>query len=278
MNENDNATPWSWQQPPLPRNLLLLGSDETRHCDVWFRRFWGAETIMSAGAVAGAPGLTDLILSCHISVPLGDNYRRLDLNVIKCAVKALRFDHPTIATQCAWPDLNVPSAKPLDLRDGRLAYQVPKGESEVEEWLSQVVIDREADLHACHLDLEQAIDLVRRDLGKPLQEPRADTFQLHFIPSSSAERNCGIVLQLGHVVFDSIAAFQLMNLLVSKIAEIIDAKSDMAMDFAWGEEVKRLAKPFPDRGMIPWSAEKRDEDEYMAKRFQDPRASSKVSF
>ncbi|KAF8509870.1 hypothetical protein BU17DRAFT_98598 [Hysterangium stoloniferum] len=277
MNNNENSTPWSWQHPPLPPSLSLLGSSETRHSNIWYRRFWGVETLTAADIVS-TPGQADLILSCKISVPIGDNYRSLDIHAVKWAVKALRFDHPSIASQYAWPDSSTQTSGPLRPGDGRLAYQVPNGQLDIDEWLSQVVIDRRPTLQACNSQLDQAIDLVRRELGKAFPEPRMNTFQLHFIPSPSVSQPHAIVLLMGHTVFDAIATFQVTSLLLSKIAQIVDVKSDMAMHFAWGEEVKRLAKPFPDRGIVSWSSEKIDEDLFMVKRFQEAGGFLKVSF
>jgi len=70
-------------------------------------------------------------------IPQVATSRKLSFEIVKAAVRQLRFDHPAIATQFAW------RAQPPSTENAIFAYDVPSSETDVDEWLSKVVVYRD---------------------------------------------------------------------------------------------------------------------------------------
>ena len=209
------------------------------------------------------PGVIDIVLSCQIS-PSPAGHHVLDHQLIRSAVRALRFEHPTIASRYAWPVIR--SGRPFGPEEGRFAYEVPHSECDVQLWLSEVVFDR-SDALAGSVNIEGAISSVRRELGTALASPPHTMFQLHHVPSLTESH--GIILRLAHTLFDGIGAFQVVDLFIAKLAQFLASGSTPELPLAWGEEVSRLAGPVPDRSKVPWSEEKMEQDGDMMKKLHE---------
>jgi len=84
----------------------------------------------SEGALAlsylATPGLSNIICSIHISLQAATSCK-LSLDVVKAAVRQLRFDHPAIATQIGW------HAHPPSMENALFAYEIPTSEGDVDE-------------------------------------------------------------------------------------------------------------------------------------------------
>jgi hypothetical protein len=262
---DSRKSPWSWQPPPLPVSLSLLSPTSRPATEVWHRPFWGVEGY-SALCTLQLPGVTDIILSCQLSLSAA-NHRLLDHQLIRSVIRALRFEHPAIASRYAWPDLT--AGKQVSPEEGRFAYEVPRSERDVELWLEEVTIDRSDALATADNSLDSAIASVRRDLGKTSTMPPASMFQLHYIASASSAGSHAIIFRLGHTLFDGMGAFQIMDLFLGKLAQFLAPGSNPAAHLAWGEEVSRLVGPVPDRSKVPWSEEKIEQDGDMIKKLYE---------
>lgn len=203
------------------------------------------------------PGMADIIISCQLTPP-ADCSSRIDEHLVRCAVRELRFEHPTIAATFAWPALE-PSALPKP-EDGRLVYEVPASEDDVERWLSEVVLSRADAAEAAPGDVGTAVQLVSRDLGRAASGPQATLFEVHFVPGLRGSR-CGLVFRLGHALFDGIGSFHFLEMFNAKIAGLLGSLE--RRDFEWGAEVVRLTGAIPDRARVPWSTERAEGDTAM---------------
>ncbi|EPQ54020.1 hypothetical protein GLOTRDRAFT_121921 [Gloeophyllum trabeum ATCC 11539] len=247
-------SPWSWTPPPLPSTHEIFCQSSVQNDRVWHRLPWATESAYASFNFA-SPGYGDVIISCQLT---STNYK-IDNGTVKQAVRLLRYDHPAIAAKWACPKPGGAS----NSAEKRLAYEVPGSEGDVDVWLSDVITDRSDALGEANGDVDAAIALVRHDLGKAGTGPPTTFFEAHFVPSSSGGPACGIVLRLGHAVFDATGSFQILDSLIERIAQILRSGGHKKLN--WGDEVVRLAEPFPDIAKVPWSLDsmKSREDRFM---------------
>ncbi|KAE9396112.1 hypothetical protein BT96DRAFT_977647 [Gymnopus androsaceus JB14] len=207
----------------------------------WFRD----QTLLESGSVDGSK-----IIS---SIRLSSSSHALSLDVIKAAVRQLRFDHPAMASQVGSMAEN---STPV------FVYQAPDSESDIDEWLSRVVIDKTNVLLESGGDIDKVIETLTYELGTPLARP---LFLVHYIPATSSDEKHALVFYLNHSVFDAIGSFQIMDLCVSRIAESL-ATGGTRNYLPWGEETSRLPPAHSVSAKIPYNAEKTPEDEIMVQR------------
>lgn len=209
------------------------------------------------------PGMADIILSCQLTPPAGCP-TEIDEALVRAAVRALRFEHPTIAAKFAWPKLEPDTFPVAD--NARFVYEVPASDKDVEGWLSQVVVTRMDAAEAARGDVDSAVRFVSHDLGRVAYGPQTTLFEMHFIPVWQGS-SCGVVFRLGHALFDGIGSFQFLDMLNARIAQLL--KMPVREEFAWGEEVARLTGAVPDRARVPWSPDKIDDDKVMLDKLQE---------
>jgi len=183
------------------------------------------------------PGLPDIISSIQL-FPVFESatHLALTLDVIRSVVRALRFDHPSTAIRLAW------SAEPPSPETAIFTYDVPSSEHDIQLWLPEVVFDRRDVLVAANGNMDNAIQMVERELGQE-QSFNKSAFIIHHIPpslGSARDAPHGFVFLLTHAVFDGIGTFQFMNIFASKIATLLSNNGDVG-SLPWGEEISRLA-------------------------------------
>ncbi|EPQ50709.1 hypothetical protein GLOTRDRAFT_133811 [Gloeophyllum trabeum ATCC 11539] len=171
----------------------------------------------------------------------------------------LRFDHPVIACKLAWPELKDSIA--ASFVGARFAYQVFGCKDDEDEWISQTVTVHGEAVRAAGGDIETAISLVTQELGRPADKPPTVFFEVHVIPATLHSSSCGIVLRLGHSIFDAIGAFQTLDLLNERIARALGSRDEVVFD--WGAEVTLLAEPPPERAKVPWSSDRSNHESFV---------------
>lgn len=232
---------------------------------IWFRH----QTSLERGSGNAAGTGDQLITSIRLSPPNPTNAHELNFDVVKAAVRQLRFDHPAIASKQG--RLSQPPAPEQVV----FAYEVPGSESDIDAWLSKVVFDRSDVLLTSSGSIEKAIETLTYDLGKP-GSPGKPLFFVNYIPASAPDGQHGLVFFFSHGIFDAIGCFQIMDLCVSKIADSL-ATSDKRSPLPWGEETSRLPPAFVESARIPHTAEKTAEDEVMLQKIKDILPSLPVS-
>lgn len=228
---------------------------------VWFRHQNPLESTAS-----GDP--SRIITSIRISAP-SPSPHQLNLDVVKAAVRQLRFDHPAVANEHAW------SGPPPAAEHAVFAYEVPGSESDIDAWLSRVVFDGAKYLAASNGDIGKAIDTLTYDLVKP-EASQGPFFLVHYTPAASPDGQHGLVFSFDHSVFDAVGCFQVMDLCVSRIADSL-ATGGERNSLPWGEETSRLPPAHADAARIPCTADKTPEDETMIQQVKDVVQSLPVS-
>ncbi|PSR74923.1 hypothetical protein PHLCEN_2v9457 [Hermanssonia centrifuga] len=232
------------------RDLSANLNDQSR--PVWFRH----QTALESGSRNGSKIITSLRIS-----PPSPSCHELNFEVLKAAVRQLRFDHPAIASEFGW------SAQPPTPEHAVFAYEVPGSESDIDTWLSKVVFDRTSVLLASNGDMDKAVETITYDLGKP-DLNGGPVFVLHYIPAASPDGQHSLVFFLNHSVFDAIGAFQIMDLCLSKIADLL-ATGAQRRPLPWGEETLRLPPALVESARIPCTAVKTPEDEAIIQNVKD---------
>lgn len=242
------SSPYSWCAPPTPDTLILpdgtaFHTDSTRS---WYRAPWSIE---GATATLGAllPGWADIILSVQLDAP---TETPITANVVRSALRSLRFEQPVIATRLAFHP--APAGSPVPFGNGVLVYETPASEVEVNTWLDDVITDRADALDVVGGDTRDAVALVYRETSKALEAYRSSQLEVSCIPTQDGHSG-GLVLRCGHVAFDAAGAFEVMDSLIRKIAEVLAAKDAARESLAWGEETQRLAPSAVDLTRIPWT-------------------------
>ncbi|TFK45907.1 hypothetical protein OE88DRAFT_1739865 [Heliocybe sulcata] len=255
-------SPWAWHSPPLPSAFSLVSqSPDTPHDRIYYRKLWGLEASMAVCTYA-LPGMANILVSCHITPPPGSS-APIDEPLVRAAVRALRFEQPTIATKLAFAGV-APGTFPQP-DNGRFAYVVPASEEDVSAWLDDVVVT-----HAGHADIAAAVEAVTHALTGVGTSPPTTLFDLHFIPSTGADPTCAVVLNMGHALFDGIGCWLFLDLFTAKLAWMMgDPPSRANQPIPWGDEVARLAGAVPDRLKVPWAPEKIDEDLIMVDKLRE---------
>ncbi|KAE9396111.1 hypothetical protein BT96DRAFT_941929 [Gymnopus androsaceus JB14] len=123
---------------------------------------------------------------------------------IKAAVRQLRFDHPAMASQV---ESMAESSTPV------FVYQTPDSETDIDEWLSRVVIDKTNGLLESGGDIDKVIETLTYELGTPLARP---LFLVHYIPATSSDEKLALVFYLNHSVFDAIESQTLWQRVVQE--------------------------------------------------------------
>jgi len=132
---NNGPSMFPWQKWAAADGIGIPGRDPTRKNEVWFRQMTFSEGVFPLSYIV-TPGLADIICSVYIPPHISTS-RKLSFEIVKAAVRQLRFDHPAIATQFAW------RAQPPSTENDIFAYEVPSSETDVDEWLSKVVVCRD---------------------------------------------------------------------------------------------------------------------------------------
>ncbi|KAJ7452134.1 hypothetical protein B0H11DRAFT_2288802 [Mycena galericulata] len=241
MTSNENLD-LSWQTG-APINIPGCVSPRP----AWFRH----QTPLESTANGDSRIVTSIRLSPNPS---------LNFDVVKAAVRQLRFDHPAIASEHGW------SGSPPAAEHAVFAYQVPSSESDIDSWLSQVVTDATHILEASNGDIGKAIDTLTYNLVKP--DAPDGFFFVHYIPAASPDGQHGLVFSFSHAVFDAVGCFQLMDMCASRIADSL-ATGGRRISLPWGEETSRLPPALADCARIPRTAEKLYEDEFMIQNVRD---------
>ncbi|KAJ7730368.1 hypothetical protein DFH07DRAFT_848831 [Mycena maculata] len=159
------------------------------------------------------------------------------------------------------------SGPPPAVEHAVFAYEVPGSESDIDVWLSQVVVHGRSRLLEANGDIEKAVDTLMHDLCKahPLKTP---FFLVHYIPAASPAGKHALLFSFNHAVFDTAGSFQIMDLCVSRIADALATGGERS-PLPWGEETSRLTPAFVESARIPHTADKIPEDEFMVQRVKD---------
>ena len=213
-------------------------------------------------------------LNAHINTSMclslsNPSTQKLNLDVVKSAIRQLRFDHPSIASKHGW------SAQPPKPEHAIFAYEVPTSEIDMDDWLSTVVLDKTDVLKALNGDLQKAIDAITYELGKPVPADRP-VFLLHYIPTLAPDGQHALVFYFAHTIFDAIGTFQIMELCAIKIAEALE-KGGRRDPLPWGEEVSRLPIALVESARVPRTTEKTPEDVAVIQQYKDLLDSLSVS-
>ncbi|EJT99544.1 hypothetical protein DACRYDRAFT_17233 [Dacryopinax primogenitus] len=241
------SSPWSWQQGPPPF-LASAPLPEDVKSRTWNRALWGGELAFAIGTLVN-PGFSDMLLCCHLSLSSVSS-TKLTIDHVRRATRALRWSHPGIATTIAFPSFT--SMADFKPDQGRLLYQAASGEEEVGDWLNEGVFDDSAYLKSAGGDLDGALDALKKDIGAITAPRNKWMLKVHFIGDSELGKY-GILIQTGHTIFDGIGTFEVLDLWLHELAQVLPQKKDSGCQ--WGEEAVRLAKAVPDRSAAPWSAE-----------------------
>ncbi|TFK50019.1 hypothetical protein OE88DRAFT_1809055 [Heliocybe sulcata] len=260
-------SPWAWQSPPLDPSYSVISQSSVPHDRIWHRKLWGLESTMAFCSYA-LPGMADIILSCHLSLPPTSS-TPIDLRLVKAAVRALRFENPTIAAKCAFPR-SESGAMPRP-SDGILVYEVPAGEEEVDTWLNEVVVAH-PEASREHGGIETAVAAISQELGAAGRAPPTTLFELHFVSPSTGDRKYGVILRVGHALCDGIGSFLLLDMFNAKLASLMGDTERAHESIPWGEEVARLTGAIPDRVKVPWAPEKIEEDGVMLDKLREAAA------
>lgn len=263
MSSTSNVTNFSWTQAESG-SIEILGTQPAphKHTDyerkVWYRR----QTAFELGSTETA----QLITSIHLttSLPLSSSKSSssaINIDVLKSAVRSLRFEHPAIAGKLG---------KLSKTGENVFVYEVPSCEDDIEDWLRSLVLDRSDVLSSMPMpSIEEAIEAITHDLG------RATTlrplFNIHYIPRARSYRTSissktddddevGLVFFLNHSIFDAIGAFQIMDRLVAHIADALGS-GELRSELRWGEEVGKLPNPIGVDARVRYDAEKGSEVE-----------------
>ncbi|KAJ7743440.1 hypothetical protein DFH07DRAFT_835503 [Mycena maculata] len=239
----------SWQSG-APIEILGRASPPSR--PIWFRHQTPLECTVD--------GSTLITTSIQLSPP-SPSPHELNLDVVRAAVRQLRWDHPAIANEHGW------SGPPPAAEHAVFAYEVPGSESDIDVWLSQVVVDSRSRLLDANGDIEKAVDTLMHDLCKahPLKAP---FFLVHYLPAASLAGKHALSFSFNHAVFDAAGSFQIMDLCVSRIADALATGGERS-PLPWGEEISRLPPAFVESARIPHTADKIPEDEFMVQRVKD---------
>ncbi|KZT54846.1 hypothetical protein CALCODRAFT_372467 [Calocera cornea HHB12733] len=238
------SSPWSWQQGP-PAFMVSAGLPDEVTARTWNRPFWGGELAFAIGNVAN-PGFSDMLLSCHINIP---STTSLVIDYVRRATRALRWSHPGIAATIAFPPFT--SLADFKPEQGRLVYQTAASEKDVSDWLDEVVFDKSFYLSAAEGDLNRALDALKKEIGA-ITTPRTQwMLKVNFISDAESNKHA-VLIQTGHVIFDGIGTFEVLDLWLHELARVLTQEKEGCQ---WGEEAARLAKAVPDRLPEPWSAQ-----------------------
>jgi hypothetical protein len=236
------TSPWSWMPGALFESTQASDASRT-----WSRKLWGGEMIFAQGSLL-TPGRSDLLISCTIDVP---SNLHLTHQHIRSATRALRFSHPSIASKIVWPP------GPPNVVEAKFAYEAPASEEQVISWLDSVVLtDNKSDIEGVGAkDVETSLSALRIDLGRADIARTDDQLKIfHVLPCAQKPQVHGIMLYLRHALFDGIAAWEVMDCLLQELSKVTGTSPDpIALPFAWGTEVSRLARSVADRTSRPWS-------------------------
>ena len=161
---------------------------------------------------------------------------------------SLRWEQPTIASRLAYSGSSPEAVLSAD--DGQLIYEVARNESDIDAWLTDVVMDRHDALEAVGGDVEKAVALVRHELGCVIETYNPSQLEVHYIPNTRGES--ALVLRCGHALFDGIGTFEVLNALISKLALVISGEGSKN-EIVWGTETERLVGPAVEYTRVPWS-------------------------
>lgn len=256
-----SRTAYTWmKQDPL--DPAVQPSDVSSNAITWYRQQDYLESTFTLCSLIN-PGIPDSICSVHIT-PCDDSLHNITIDTIRATLRELRFDHPSIALRRAWrigaaAQQGAPSPK-----DALFVYDVPRSERDTEEWLSSVVFHHDELAASLRGNIDAATHSVIYDIGKRPDSPRP-LFSIHYIPSLTSGGPHCLVFHLSHSVFDSIGAWQVMDLFIAKLATVL-AKNGVTRPLQWGEEVVRLPEPFAEAARVPWYAPKIAEDMAMVGR------------
>lgn len=231
----------SWQQAtPDSIDILDLDPFGSISSPIWYRHKTFLESLLKES-------LASIITSVRIQCPPSI---KITLDIIKDAIRLLRFEHPFIATKHG---LLSQDKTPI------FTYQPPTSKDDVNAWLDKVISRQETS------ELDKEMDNLTHELGRHDFRSLYPFLLFHF-PSTPSSPDA-LVFFFNHGMFDAIGCFQFIDRCLTNIAQCIRKTTRDLLP--WGEEISRLAPALIQSARIPHTAPRIPEDDAMLQYVKD---------